>query len=198
MRSDPKDSGNQDQRLLTHPLTSLASNLNPANLDKVQPVGVSPRPMSDQHLKIGDGDLPLPRPGADRAHDRGVRPALPAHRLRLAARPMWRPRWWRATASRAAAPDVVRRAAIGDGLPLMVIQLVGRTPEWISKGAKLAEEAGADIVDFNMGCPAKEVTGALSGSALMRELRTGGAPDRRGGQRHLASCHAQDAAGLGR
>jgi len=38
-------------------------------------------------------------------------------------------------------PDVVRRAAIGDGLPLMVIQLVGRTPEWIAKGAKLAEDA---------------------------------------------------------
>src|SRR5580704_10692694 len=66
-------------------------------------------------------------------------------------------------------PDVVRRAAIGDGLPLMVIQLVGRTPEWIAKGAKLAQQAGADIIDFNMGCPAKEVTGALSGSALMRE-----------------------------
>ena len=66
-------------------------------------------------------------------------------------------------------PDVVRRAAIGDGLPLMVIQLVGRTPEWIAKGAKLAQEAGADIIDLNMGCPAKEVTGALSGSALMRE-----------------------------
>lgn len=66
-------------------------------------------------------------------------------------------------------PDVVRRAAIGDGLPLMVIQLVGREAEWIARGAKLAEQAGADIIDFNMGCPAKEVTGALSGSALMRE-----------------------------
>src|SRR5580658_2582088 len=66
-------------------------------------------------------------------------------------------------------PDVVRRAAIGDGLPLMVVQLVGREKEWISKGAALAEKAGADIIDFNMGCPAKEVTGALSGSALMRE-----------------------------
>jgi len=66
-------------------------------------------------------------------------------------------------------PDVVRRAAVGEGLPLMVIQLVGREAEWISKGAKLAEQAGADIVDFNMGCPAKEVTGALSGSALMRD-----------------------------
>src|SRR4051812_5402389 len=71
-------------------------------------------------------------------------------------------------------PDVVRRAAMGakedeHALGLMVIQLVGRTPEWIAKGAKLAEQAGADIIDFNMGCPAKEVTGALSGSALMRE-----------------------------
>jgi tRNA-dihydrouridine synthase B len=66
-------------------------------------------------------------------------------------------------------PDVVRRAAIGDGLPLMVIQLVGRSPEWIARGAKLAEEAGADLIDLNMGCPAREVTGALSGSALMRE-----------------------------
>ncbi len=66
-------------------------------------------------------------------------------------------------------PDVVRRAAIGDGLPLMVIQLVGRSPEWIARGAKMAEGAGADIIDLNMGCPAKEVTGALSGSALMRE-----------------------------
>src|SRR5579871_5184809 len=66
-------------------------------------------------------------------------------------------------------PDVVRRAAVGEGLPLMVIQLVGREAEWISKGARLAEQAGADIIDFNMGCPAKEVTGALSGSALMRD-----------------------------
>ncbi len=67
-------------------------------------------------------------------------------------------------------PDVVRRAAVGEGLPLMVIQLVGRDAEWIARGAALAERAGADIVDLNMGCPAKEVAGALSGSALMRDL----------------------------
>jgi nifR3 family TIM-barrel protein len=65
---------------------------------------------------------------------------------------------------------VVRRAAVGDGLPLTVIQLVGRQEEWVAKGAALAEAAGADIIDLNMGCPAKEVTGALSGSALMRDL----------------------------
>ncbi len=67
-------------------------------------------------------------------------------------------------------PDVVRRAAVGEGLPLMVVQLVGREVRWLAKGAKLAEVAGADIIDINMGCPAKEVTGAASGSALMRDL----------------------------
>jgi tRNA-dihydrouridine synthase B len=67
-------------------------------------------------------------------------------------------------------PDVVRRAAIGDGLPLMVVQLVGREPEHLAAGARLAEAAGAHIIDLNMGCPAKEVTGALAGSALMRDL----------------------------
>jgi nifR3 family TIM-barrel protein len=67
-------------------------------------------------------------------------------------------------------PDVVRRAAIGAGLPLMVVQLVGRERRWMARGAELAAEAGADIIDLNFGCPAKEVTGVLSGSALMRDL----------------------------
>jgi nifR3 family TIM-barrel protein len=66
-------------------------------------------------------------------------------------------------------PDVVRRAAVGEGLPLMVVQLVGRDPAHIAEGAKLAAQAGAQIIDLNFGCPAKEVTGVLSGSALMRE-----------------------------
>ena len=67
-------------------------------------------------------------------------------------------------------PDVMRRAAVGNGLPLTVIQLVGRETAWIAEGARLAAQAGADIIDLNFGCPAKEVTGALSGSALMRDL----------------------------
>lgn len=66
-------------------------------------------------------------------------------------------------------PDVVRRAAVGEGLPLMVVQLVGRDPHHIAEGARLAVRAGAQVVDLNFGCPAKEVTGAFSGSALMRE-----------------------------
>lgn len=67
-----------------------------------------------------------------------------------------------------ARPDVVRRAAVGDGLPLTVIQLVGRDPEAMAEGCRMAEAAGADIIDLNFGCPAKEVTGSASGSALMR------------------------------
>ena len=67
-------------------------------------------------------------------------------------------------------PDVVRRAAVGDGLPLTVIQLVGRDAAHMAAGARMAEAAGADIIDLNMGCPAKEVTGVQSGAALMRDL----------------------------
>jgi nifR3 family TIM-barrel protein len=67
-------------------------------------------------------------------------------------------------------PDVVRRAAVGEGLPLTVIQLVGRDPKMMAEGARMAEAAGADLIDLNFGCPAKEVTGVLCGSALMRDL----------------------------
>lgn len=67
-----------------------------------------------------------------------------------------------------ARPDVVRRAAVGGGLPLTVIQLVGGDPAAMAEGARMTEAAGADLIDLNFGCPAKEVTGAACGSALMR------------------------------
>ncbi len=67
-------------------------------------------------------------------------------------------------------PDAVRRAAVGDGLPLTVVQLVGADQAMVAAGARTAEAAGADLVDLNLGCPAKEVTGAACGSALMRDL----------------------------
>jgi nifR3 family TIM-barrel protein len=40
----------------------------------------------------------------------------------------------------------------------------------MAEGARVAEAAGADIIDINMGCPARHVTGGQSGSALMRDL----------------------------
>ena len=40
----------------------------------------------------------------------------------------------------------------------------------MAEGARMAQELGADIIDINMGCPAREVTGKQAGSALMRDL----------------------------
>lgn len=69
-----------------------------------------------------------------------------------------------------ARPDVLRRTAGGGKLFPLVVQLAGREANWMAEGARLAEGAGADIIDINMGCPARQVTTGLSGSALMRDL----------------------------
>jgi tRNA-dihydrouridine synthase B len=57
----------------------------------------------------------------------------------------------------------------GEGLDVHVVQLAGRDPEAMQDGVQAAEAAGADIIDINMGCPAKRVTNGFAGSALMRE-----------------------------
>ncbi len=66
-------------------------------------------------------------------------------------------------------PDMLRRTAFAGSRPF-VMQLAGREARWMAEGARIAEGLGADIIDINMGCPAREVTGKLSGSALMRDL----------------------------
>lgn len=65
--------------------------------------------------------------------------------------------------------DMVRRAAGAGVIAPLVIQLAGREMSWMAEGARMAEAAGADIIDINMGCPAKSVTSGLCGSALMRD-----------------------------
>jgi nifR3 family TIM-barrel protein len=62
-----------------------------------------------------------------------------------------------------------RRVRGGDVVPF-VVQLAGCEARWMAEGARVAQDLGADIIDINMGCPAREVTGKLSGSALMRDL----------------------------
>lgn len=69
-----------------------------------------------------------------------------------------------------ARPDMMRRALGAESLSPFVIQLAGREPHWMAEGVRVAEDMGAEIIDINMGCPAREVTGGLSGSALMRNL----------------------------
>ncbi|WP_210321365.1 tRNA dihydrouridine synthase DusB [Devosia beringensis] len=63
--------------------------------------------------------------------------------------------------------EMTRRLGKPARLPHMV-QLAGCEAEWMTRGAKLAHDAGADIIDINFGCPSKRVTNGFAGSALMR------------------------------
>lgn len=56
------------------------------------------------------------------------------------------------------------------GLPVHMVQLAGRETMHMAEAARIAAGEGADIIDINMGCPAKKVTGGYAGSALMRDL----------------------------
>src|SRR5258707_8760699 len=56
------------------------------------------------------------------------------------------------------------------GIGPHVVQLAGCETKWMAEGARIAEAGGAEIIDINMGCPARHVTGGQSGSALMRDL----------------------------
>jgi len=67
-------------------------------------------------------------------------------------------------------PAAMLRAE-GEGVGLRVVQLAGCEARWLAEGARIAEAAGADIIDINMGCPAKQVTnGQQAGAALLRDL----------------------------
>ncbi|MET7244636.1 tRNA dihydrouridine synthase DusB [Methylobacterium sp. EM32] len=66
--------------------------------------------------------------------------------------------------------EEARLRAEGEGVLPHVVQLAGCDPRWMAEGARLAEANGADVIDVNMGCPAKAVTGGQAGSALMRDL----------------------------
>lgn len=54
---------------------------------------------------------------------------------------------------------------------LAVVQLAGCKPDVMAEAAQRAVDAGAEIIDINMGCPAKKVVGGFAGSALMRDLK---------------------------
>lgn len=67
-------------------------------------------------------------------------------------------------------PAAILRAE-GEGVSLHVVQLAGCEAHWLAEGARIAESAGADVIDINMGCPAKSVTsGQQAGAALLRNI----------------------------
>ena len=64
---------------------------------------------------------------------------------------------------------VREKAALTADDGLAAVQIAGREADWMAEAARIAEDAGAAIIDINMGCPAKKVTTGLAGSALMRD-----------------------------
>ena len=52
---------------------------------------------------------------------------------------------------------------------LRVTQLLGADPDALEKAVYFAVEQGAQVIDFNMGCPAKKVCSVACGSALMKD-----------------------------
>ena len=61
-----------------------------------------------------------------------------------------------------------RRDHVGEPGPIAV-QLAGSDPQLLAEAARWNLEQGAEIIDLNMGCPAKKVCGAAAGSALLRD-----------------------------
>ncbi|MEZ5779646.1 MAG: tRNA dihydrouridine synthase DusB [Paracoccaceae bacterium] len=72
-----------------------------------------------------------------------------------------------------AKPSVRAKARTDLGLAdgtVTSVQLAGREAGAMAEAARIVADMGARVIDINMGCPAKKVTGGLSGSALMRDL----------------------------
>lgn len=61
------------------------------------------------------------------------------------------------------------RLAHHQEIGINAVQIAGSDPLEMAQAAKVNVEYGADIIDINMGCPAKKVNKKMAGSALLRE-----------------------------
>ncbi|AHG75107.1 tRNA dihydrouridine synthase DusB [Mannheimia varigena] len=61
------------------------------------------------------------------------------------------------------------RLAHHEEIGINAVQIAGSDPFEMAEAAKVNVEYGADIIDINMGCPAKKVNKKMAGSALLRE-----------------------------
>ncbi|HEY6599028.1 MAG TPA: tRNA dihydrouridine synthase DusB [Pseudomonadales bacterium] len=118
------------------------------------------------------------------------------------------PQLWDSRTSR------LRREHVAGARP-HVVQIAGADPAWVAQAACREVEAGAEIIDVNMGCPAKKVCNQAAGSALLRDealverilravvaavtvpvtvkIRTGWSPDERNG---VSIARIAEAAGV--
>lgn len=78
---------------------------------------------------------------------------------------------------------------------IRTVQIAGSVPEEMADAARINVESGAQIIDINMGCPAKKVNRKLAGSALLQYPDGEVNPDG-GCQRSGRSCYVEDSHGL--
>ena len=62
------------------------------------------------------------------------------------------------------------------------MQIAGGDPQMLAEAARHNVDAGAQIIDINMGCPAKKVCNVVAGSALLQRRSAGRAHPRGGGE----------------
>jgi tRNA-dihydrouridine synthase B len=62
----------------------------------------------------------------------------------------------------------LRRDHDGEPSPI-VVQIAGAEPDWLADAARFNVDHGAEIIDINMGCPAKKVCRRQAGSALLAD-----------------------------
>ncbi len=67
-----------------------------------------------------------------------------------------------------ARPGTREKAELGAQIENTSVQIAGREAGPMAEAARRVADMGARVIDINMGCPAKKVTGGWSGSALMR------------------------------
>ncbi len=107
--------------------------------------------------------------------------------------------------------STLRMNHVGE-VALIIVQIAGACPQMMASAALESERQGADVIDINMGCPAKKVCNTYAGSALLSneslvqaileavveavtvpvtlKIRTGPSPDRRNAVRiaRIAEC----------
>ena len=66
--------------------------------------------------------------------------------------------------------EKTRRRANHDGeVEPIAVQIAGADPQMMADAARYNVDEGAQIIDINMGCPAKKICNAMAGSALLRD-----------------------------
>lgn len=79
---------------------------------------------------------------------------------------------------------------------IRTVQIAGSVPEEMADAARINVESGAQIIDINMGCPAKKVNRKLAGSALLQYPDQSQSDPDGGCQRSGRSCYVKDSHGL--